>query len=213
MWEYTVAFLSAALDTLLTTSTRFLSSSEHHLPLDSSTTSTGENRKDTKALKKEYTVKEDARKRAIAPMLADFSCHMIDKFFVASSILSPGFWPQMNEIHRQCWALFEHLQAVPAQPPLQSPLQELTSKTPLTVTNYNIFCLATEFTMLSIHYICGFGFWFWYPAFFNASKRIFLLWRFDSNAKEVVVWPWVDNRYPPQPLWHCPPHLDRGGKI
>lgn len=80
-----MAFLSAALDTLPTTSTRFLFSSEHHHAPDSSTTSTGENGKDTKTLKEAYTMKDDARKRTIAPMLVDFSSHMIDKFLVASS--------------------------------------------------------------------------------------------------------------------------------
>lgn len=83
MWEYTVAFLSAALDTLPTTSTRFLFSSERHLASNSSTTS--ENGKDTKALKEEYTMKEGARKRTLAPMLVDFSSHMTDKFLVVSS--------------------------------------------------------------------------------------------------------------------------------
>lgn len=78
MWEYTAAFLSAALDTLPTTSTRFLFSSEHHLAPDSSTTFTGESGKNTKALKEEYTMKEDARKRTVAPMLVDFSSHMIN---------------------------------------------------------------------------------------------------------------------------------------
>lgn len=91
MWEYTAAFLSAALDTLPTTSTRFLFSSEHHLAPNSSTTSTAESGKNTKALKEEYTMKEDVRKRTVAPMLVDYSSHMINCFLPPPGLAQSWF--------------------------------------------------------------------------------------------------------------------------
>lgn len=103
MWEYTVASLSAALDRLPTTTTGCLFSSEHHPAPHSSTTCTGENGENIKALKKEYTMKEDARKRAFPPMLVDTSPHVINSLLPPPDLASPQFVaPDRGDIDGQC---------------------------------------------------------------------------------------------------------------
>lgn len=86
MWEYTVAFLSAALDMLPTTTTNFLFSSEHHPAPHSSTTCTGGNGENINILKVEYTMSENARKRAVHPTLVHISSQMIKSLLAPAGI-------------------------------------------------------------------------------------------------------------------------------
>lgn len=97
-----MASLSAALDMLPTTTTSFLFSSEHHPAPHSSTTCTGGNGENTKALKVECAMSEDARKRDMHPTPVRISSPVINSLLPPAGIAWSQFQAQTDEIDGQC---------------------------------------------------------------------------------------------------------------